>query len=148
MNKRITQAEFDAVRPLLRMSPDRLESARLRLVEGLTLSDAGKCRTGEPYTRQSVDDAVKIVLRALHTYEELQEKSKTVSEAVPAGWERVTLVAPADLADEFRQRAAQAVAELPARKRTRRAPAVSPAPAKPKRLKPALEKSSPRGVKA
>jgi hypothetical protein len=87
---KLTQAEFDAVLPLLRMSPERLESARLRLV------------------------------------------------------------APTDLADEFRLRTAQAEAELPARKRTMRATAKTAGSGHGKGNRQAVpaETSASRGAKA
>lgn len=148
MSKLMTQAEFDAVLPLLRMSPERLESARLRLVDGLTLQAAGDCRPGaDPYSRQAVADAVKIVLRARHTLDELQEQHKGAG-AIPAGWERVTLVAPADLADEFRKRTAQAAAELPSLKRSKRATAGAVVQHKVNHRPSADDKSAPRGAKA
>jgi hypothetical protein len=128
------------------MKPERLESARLRLVDGYTLQAAGEAsgRT-EGYSRQAVDDACKIVLRALHTFEELQAQGPVPS--VPAGWERVTLVAPPDLANEFRKRAAQAAAELPP-KRSRRPSPAAPAAVRHRATAKAALPKSPRGAKA
>lgn len=144
--QRITQAQFDAAVSLLhrKMKPERLESARLRLVDGYTLQAAGEASgRSEGYSRQAVDDACKIVLRALHTFEELQAQGPIPS--VPAGWERVTLVAPRALANEFRQRAAQAAAEAPAKRARRAATTTAPAPVQ--RRRPASV-VTPRGAKA
>ena len=143
MTRKFTQAQFDAAASLLhrKMKPERLESARLHLVDGLTMKAAGAAvGRAEPYSRQVVDDACKIVVRAWQTYENLQAQGPIPS--VPNGWERVTLVAPPALANEFRQRAAQALAELPA-KPARRVTAV---PVK-KHQVAASTKTTPRGVK-
>jgi hypothetical protein len=88
--------DFEALRPMLGMSPERIESARLALVDGLSLGIVAK-RYG--VTRQSIGDAVSIVYR---TFE--KQRSSLVSAAgLPEEWVVATLVAPPELIDKFRQ---------------------------------------------
>lgn len=125
MTHKMTQAEFDTLRPLLRMTPERVESARLTLVEGLTLEAAGLRRPGpKPYTRQAVADAVRIVIRAKQTYEQTKQAADAAGTVLPAGWERVTLIAPSPLVAEFRQRvelARDSTSSVPAKRHATRA---------------------------
>jgi hypothetical protein len=105
--RRLTQAEFDTIRPLIRMTPERVESARLVLVDGMTYEAAGRLRPGpKPYTRQAVGDAVGIVLRVHESYLATQEVADHAGKVLPPGWEAVTLVAPSALIAEFRARVA------------------------------------------
>ncbi|WP_058565156.1 TrfB-related DNA-binding protein [Xylella fastidiosa] len=86
--RRMTAAEFEAVRPFLKISDDRIKAARAALVEGQTLQAVGDCFG---WSRQAVDQAVRVVWHTLEKYRESQR-------AVP-GWQQVTLIAPADLKD-------------------------------------------------
>ena len=65
MKRRLSAKEFDALRPLLRISERRIEAARLAMVEGHTLQSVAD-RYG--WTRQAVGDAVRIVWRQHERY--------------------------------------------------------------------------------
>lgn len=103
----MTAVEFEAVRPLLKkMSADRIEAAHAALVDGETLQAMGD-RFG--WSRQSVDDAVRKVWRALENYNESQRAAaEAVAASLPRGWEQVTLIAPRRLIAKFLGEIAQA----------------------------------------
>ncbi len=63
--KRLSALEFEALRPLLRISDQRIEAARLAMVEGHTLQSVAD-RYG--WTRQAVGDAVRIVWQQHERY--------------------------------------------------------------------------------
>jgi hypothetical protein len=108
----MSAAEFEAVRPLLRISEARMEAARLALVEGRTLQVAA----GQfGWSRQAVNDAVRVVWKAFQKYCESQLAAVNAGarplpglEPIPPGWERVTLIAPAHLVVKFRREVALA----------------------------------------
>jgi len=124
---RLTQAEFDTLLPLLkRMSADRIESARLVLVEGLTYEAAARMRAGEQrYTRQAVGDAVRIVKRVHEDYLATQAAAERAGTIAPPGWETVTLTAPSNLIAEFRARVAELADLAGVQPRRRRRPAAT-----------------------
>lgn len=97
--RRITGAEFDAVRPLLRISEDRVEAARAALVDGQAHQSIA---TPHGWTRQAVNDAVTVVWKTLQAFREAQGKSTNAGVLLPPGWAQVTLVAPTVLIDRFR----------------------------------------------
>ena len=105
--KRMSAAEFEAVRPLLKISTDRIDAARAALVEGETLAAIGE-RYG--WTRQAVGDAVATVWRTLQSYHESQRAAANAGALLPPGWEQVTLIAPTALITKFRGEIAAAVA--------------------------------------
>ncbi|HDS0942801.1 TPA: hypothetical protein QDZ12_006177 [Pseudomonas putida] len=106
----MTSAEFDAVLPFLRgISDERKKAARLALVDGMTLEGVGNIFG---WTRQSVNTCVRVVWREFEAYQESLNARQ--SEHLPDGWERVTLVAPADLIPGFYAQ----IAEATARKKT------------------------------
>jgi hypothetical protein len=94
--KRLTAAEFAAVKPLLKISDDRIEAARQALVEGRTLQAIGD-QFG--WSRQAVGDAVAVVWRMSENYRRSQ---LTASVLLPAGWEQVTVIAPSELIQKLR----------------------------------------------
>lgn len=106
--RRMTAAEFEAVRGLIHMSPERIAAARAVLVDGETLSAAA-----EPYGwhRQAADTAVRAFLRTFVRYTAAQQAG-AAADTLPTGWVRVTLEAPADLIARFQQEVA---AVLPAK---------------------------------
>ena len=61
--RRVTAAEFDAVKPLLHISPDRIDAARAALVDGLTHQQIA---SPHGWTRQAVNDAVTVVWKVLN----------------------------------------------------------------------------------
>jgi hypothetical protein len=95
----MTAAEFETVRPLLNISDDRIEAARLALVEGRTLQAVGD-RFG--WSRQAAGDAVGVVWKKLLDYREAQRVAANAGARTPPGWERVTLIAPSHLIARFR----------------------------------------------
>jgi len=106
--RRMTGPEFEAVRPLLNISEDRIVAARAALVDGKTFEAAAA-----PYgwTRQAVNAAVGVVWKTRERLLESQQ-ARSVREPSPPGWEAVTLVAPRALIDEFRKRIAEATPDV------------------------------------
>lgn len=113
----MTVAEFEALRPWLDMKEDRVKAARAVLVEGKTLQAASN-EFG--WTRQSSDDAVKTVLRALERYRISRNAEENAGKLLPPGWQQVILIAPSHLIAKFRgeidMEAAQTVIKLNPRK--------------------------------
>lgn len=103
----MSAAEFLSVQPLLRISPERIEAARLCLVEGATMAAAGQ-KFG--WSRQSVAEAVDVVWKALENFNAAQSAAQSASSHLPPGWEQVTLVAPHELVQKFRFEIAAAAA--------------------------------------
>ncbi len=102
MKRRLAVADFLAVVPLLSMTQDRMEAARLYLVDGLS-QRAIASKYG--VTPQAVSDAVGIVYR---TWKKLRE-GLAFSGQVPEGWVVATLAAPPDLMAKFRLEIADAL---------------------------------------
>lgn len=103
--RRMTATEFEAVRPLLNISEDRIKAARLALVDDQTLQAVGN-QFG--WSRQAVGDAVSIVWKKLEDYHESQRVTANAGALLPPGWEQVTLIAPSHLVAKFRSEIAQA----------------------------------------
>ena len=103
--KRMTAVEFEALRPLLKISDDRMAAARTVLVDGLTYQAAGD-RFG--WTRQAAGDSVDVVWRTLQRYHESQKAAVNTALSLPDGWEQVTLIAPSYLIPKFRGEIAEA----------------------------------------
>ena len=106
--KRMTSAEFEALRPLLKISDDRMTAARAVLVDNQTYQAVGD-QFG--WTRQAVGGAVDSVWRTLQRYHESQKAVANADASLPDGWERVTLIAPSYLIPKFRNDIAQASAK-------------------------------------
>jgi len=106
--RRMTAAEFEAVRPLLNISDDRIKAARLALVDGQTLAAVGY-QFG--WSRQAVGDAVSVVWKTLESYHESQRVAANAGALLPPGWEQVTLIAPVNLIGKFRREIAEAASE-------------------------------------
>lgn len=106
---RMTALEFAALRPLLRNEPERVEVARLVLVEGMTHEAAGQ-QYG--LSRQNVSSLMVMVLRVHERFVRAQaEADAAVAALLPPGWERATVVAPKALLAKLREDAAQALQE-------------------------------------
>lgn len=103
--RRMTAAEFEAVRPLLNISDDRIKAARLALVDGQTLQGVGNLFG---WSRQAVGDAVNVVWKTLESYHESQRAAANACGLLPPGWEQVTLIAPSHLVAKFRGEIAEA----------------------------------------
>ena len=102
----MTTQEFEAVRPLLNISDDRINAARSALVAGQTLQGVANIYG---WSRQAVGDAVRVVWNTFEKYHESQRAAASAGMVLPPGWEQVTLIAPSALIAEFRQQIAQAV---------------------------------------
>lgn len=103
--RRMTGTEFEALRPLLKISDDRVEAARLALVDGQTLQGVANLYG---WSRQAVGDAVGIVWKTFEKYHESQRAAASAGALMPPGWEQVTLIAPTSLIARFRAEIAQA----------------------------------------
>lgn len=112
--RRMTAAEFEEVRPLLKISADRCEAARAALVDGKTLASIASVYG---WTRQAVNDAVGIVWATLGRYHESQRASANAGTLLPPGWERVTIIAPSRLIAKFRAEIAESSTEVPTAKK-------------------------------
>jgi hypothetical protein len=89
--RRMTQADFDAVLPLLKnVSKDRCEAAKSALVDGETLAVVA-ARHG--CSRQAINNTVN---------------TANAGVLLPPGWEQVTLIAPRSLVEKFRSEIAAA----------------------------------------
>ena len=104
--RRMTGLEFEAVRPLLNISEDRMTAARSALVNGQTLQGVANLYG---WSRQAVGDAVRVVWQTFEKYHESQRAAASARALLPPGWEQVTLIAPSSLIAEFRQQIAAAV---------------------------------------
>jgi len=102
--RRMTGPEFDAIRPLLNISEDRVNAARAALVDGQTLQ--GVANLYGWGTRQAVGDAVRVVWETFEKYNESQRAAARAGTLLPPGWEQVTLIAPSHLIAAFRQQIA------------------------------------------
>jgi hypothetical protein len=97
--RRMTATDFEAVRPLLRISEERINAARAALVDGRTHQEIA---APHGWTRQAVNDSVTAVWRVLSDYRKAQAKSAGAGLLLPPGWEQVTLIAPKALIEKFR----------------------------------------------
>jgi hypothetical protein len=107
--RRMTAAEFEAVRPLLKISDERIKAARAALVDGATLQSVAEIYG---WSRQAVGDAVNAVWRAFDLYHESQRAAANAGALMPPGWEQVTLIAPSSLIAKFRAEIAQSSPQL------------------------------------
>jgi len=105
----MSAAEFNAVRPFLKISEDRIEAARRALVDGDTLQTVGK---HYGWSRQAVGDAVGVVWRAFGDYKESQQATAAAVGHLPPGWDSVTLIAPHELIRKFREDISKATKKL------------------------------------
>lgn len=103
--RRMIAADFEAVRPLLKISDDRVDAARAVLVDDSTYQTVAD-QFG--WSRQAVGDAVNIVWRTLQRYHESQKATANAGMSLPDGWEQVTLIAPSYLIPKFRGEIAEA----------------------------------------
>jgi hypothetical protein len=118
--RRMTAAEFEAVRPLLKISTDRIDAARSALVDGDTLQAVAEVYG---WSRQAVGDAVNAVWRTCELYRQSQRAAINAGALLPPGWEQVTLIAPSSLIAKFRAEIAQAAprsAKTPTKKAHRK----------------------------
>ena len=98
--RRMTAADFDAIRPLLpNIREDRCAAARAALVDGETLADVAE-KYG--WSRQAVNTVVNTFWDALTRYHEAQRATANAGVLLPPGWDQVTLIAPTRLIDKFR----------------------------------------------
>ncbi|MDC6409546.1 TrfB-related DNA-binding protein [Xylella fastidiosa] len=122
VKRRMTAADFEAVRPFLKISDDRIKAARAALVEGQTFQVIGD-RFG--WSRQAVDHAVRVVWNTLEKYRQSQRAVANTGALLSPGWEQVTLIAPAHLIEKFRVEIAQASQQQECNSKTSRKPSES-----------------------
>ena len=109
IKRRMSAAEFNAVRPFLKISEDRIEAARRALVDGETLQAVGK---HYGWSRQAVGDAVGVVWRAFADYRASLQATAAAVGHLPPGWDSVTLIAPNELICKFREEISKATKKL------------------------------------
>lgn len=111
---RLSAEEFELLKLHLKtIDEERLEIARKVLVLGMKPSEVAE---EHKVSRQRVSMNTGIVWKAYEFERELAEKRKLVTAAIhistdkpksslviPAGWEQVTLLAPASLVNQFKQ---------------------------------------------
>ena len=121
-SRRMTAAAFDAVRPLLKISEDRISAARAVLVDGQTLQ-ATATRFGWT-SRNTVFECVNAVWKVSEKYRAAQAAAARAATLLPPGWEQVTLIAPSALIARFRLEIAEAAKQgdtmPPAKRRSKR----------------------------
>jgi len=100
--RRLTEAEFAAVLNLLPdLKSDRVEAARLAMVEGKTRQEIADSYA---WTHQAVTDSVNVVWRRVEAYRKTQDELAQAKQAsIPPGWERAELIAPKAMIRRFRQ---------------------------------------------
>jgi predicted DNA-binding protein YlxM (UPF0122 family) len=98
--RRMTEADFDAARKLLKnVSDERAAAARSALVDGETLAVIAERHN---CSRQAVNNVVGTFWDKLEEYHEAQRAKTHAGVLVPPGWEVVTLIAPSTLIEKFR----------------------------------------------
>ena len=104
--RRLTEAEFASVRPLLKISEERINAAYAAMVEGRSMTaiseEAGWCR-------QAVSKVVGVVWKTFERYQESQREAAKAGTLLPPGWEQVTLIAPSHLIEKFRREIAESL---------------------------------------
>lgn len=80
------------------ISPDRIEAARLVLLEGMTNEGAAKT-IDRGWSRQAVGDCVRVVRREFEAFQKASALAHS-DKSIPEGWERVSLVLPSELLPE------------------------------------------------
>jgi hypothetical protein len=101
IKRRMTEADFDATRKLLKnISDERAAAARSALVDGETLAVIAERHS---WSRQAVNNVVGTFWDKLGEYHEAQRAKTHAGVLVPPGWEIVTLIAPTALVEKFRQ---------------------------------------------
>jgi len=93
--KSMTAAEFSALEPFLGISQERINAARLCLVEGLS-NEASAKAIGLGWSRQAVSDCVRVTWREWEKYQR-SLAIRSMNKDIPPGWEQVTLTAPSEL---------------------------------------------------
>jgi len=110
IKKRMAEVEFEAIRPLLNISDVHVAATRSYLVDGETFRTIAK-RHG--WSHQAVADSVNGVWNTFQKYLEGQQLARSIASVpLPAGWERVELVAPSDLIAKFKKQVAKVSREL------------------------------------
>lgn len=99
--RRMTVAEFAAVRPLLKISKARIEAAHSALVDGETLKKVGDQHN---WSRQAVNHAVNVVWRTFESYRAAKRAEiDAIIKDCPPGWGYVSLCAESLLIDNLRK---------------------------------------------
>lgn len=97
----VTIAEFEALQRLVAdsLSADRIEAARLVMVDGLSNQEAAD-RFG--VTRQAIWKTVERMRETLRAYRDARAiEEAALSRVLPRGWKRATVSAPGAIMDRF-----------------------------------------------
>jgi hypothetical protein len=114
--RRMTQADFDAVIPLLKnVSKDRCDAAKSALVDGETLAVVAARHN---CTRQAINNTVNTFWAKATDYYEAQRATANAGVLLPPGWEQVTLIAPRALIEKFRAEIAALATLSPAERKS------------------------------
>ena len=99
--RHMTAAEFEAVRPLLKLSKDRIDAAYSALVLGDVLQ---LIADQYGWTRQAVNDVERIVWATFQSYKVArQAEVDALNRDLPDGWQMVSIAAPVDLIEKFQE---------------------------------------------
>lgn len=106
----MTPAEFEAVRPLLGISQDRIDAAYSALVLGKVFQVIA---LEYGWSRQAVSEAVKNVWSTLQAYRAAQQAEKdAINKDLPDGWMMLSIAAPMDLIDPFVKKVSRRTSKL------------------------------------
>lgn len=109
--------EFDALRPLMTISKERQDAARMALVDGQTLQGIGNIYK---LTRQAVGKSVSDVWKVYERWQKSQRTAERAIENIPEGWERISIIAPREMIAKFKSEVSRATAGTPAEKPPRK----------------------------
>jgi len=98
----LTEDQFNLVRPLLKISEQRIQAAYLVMVEGYTIS---KVSRDFGWPRQSLHKSILVVWETYQANEDAFLKASMAKRItlLPPGWQEVTIIAPADMIERFRK---------------------------------------------
>lgn len=98
--RRMSKAEFNAIRDMMKLTKDRTDAAYAVLVNG-----EGLKAVADQYgwTRQAVNGAVRSAMSTLTKYRAAQEiEHNEIKALLPEDWDLVSMAAPVDLIEKFR----------------------------------------------
>lgn len=99
IKRRLTAQEFEAAKPYLRISAERLEAARLALVDEVPVITVAE-RYG--WSQPTVSQTMRKVREAAAKAQAVGIDGTGKAIALPAGWEQITLIAPSFMIAKFR----------------------------------------------
>jgi hypothetical protein len=102
--RRMTDIEFETICPLLNISEDSVRMARSVLVDGKSLRVVA---AAEGCSFQFVDKNTQVRFESVERYQEARRIAKADGVQIPPGWERVTVIAPTDVIEKFKEELAE-----------------------------------------